>query len=359
MDDGLLRRKTVDFDIERLRSFYRGKRVLITGAAGSIGSALSQKIAELGCAKLAILDHFDHGLLTVKEAVAKRAPTLELADSLCDIRDAGRLAAWMDRVRPDVVIHAAALKHVHVGEAHPDECVLTNLVGVRNALRAAVHAGAQHFLLVSSDKAAAPSCVMGATKRLAELYLRGFQLEYGPRTQLRAVRFGNVIGSQGSVLPRLEAQIASGGPLEITHPDMQRYFMSSEEAVGLILTITALDPEAGASDAYYMEMGELLSIVDLARDLVRRSGRDIPIAITGLRPGEKLREQLFDEFEAITQTEMPGIFRVTAKAADAYVTSGDIADLESIARTMEPAIVRQRVFAELDQRLGRRELLTG
>lgn len=357
----LLRRNAVLFDLKRLRSFYRGKRVLVTGAAGSIGSALCKTLAELGCTKLAILDHSDHGLLAVSEAIAKRAPHLELAESLCDIRDEARLTVWMRRVKPDLVIHAAALKHVHVGEAHPDECVLTNLVGARNAVRAAMDAGAQRFVLISSDKAAAPGCVMGATKRLAELYLRGLEMEHGRQTQLRSVRFGNVLGSQGSVLPRLEAQIASGGPLEITHPDMQRYFMSSDEAVGLILSIAALDPETDANGAaYFMDMGELVSITDLARDLAQRLGREVPIKITGLRPGEKLKEQLFDDYEETAATILPNVFRVTPKAASGYVTSSDIAALESSARTMmEAPIVRQRVFAQLDNRLGRTDLLTG
>src|SRR5690606_20755423 len=191
------------------------------------------------------------------------------------------LATWMHRLRPDVVIHAAALKHVHMGERHPDECVLTNLVGVRNAVGAAAKAGVQHFVLISSDKAASPTCVMGATKRLAELYLAGFQREQACQMRMRSVRFGNVLGSQGSVLPRFLDQIAAGRPLEVTHEDMVRYFMTAEEAVGLILSVTAMsEPADRLSSSYFMEMGELVSIMDLGRALIQRAEQEVPIKIT-------------------------------------------------------------------------------
>lgn len=360
MDQGLLGRTPVQFDVDALSSFYRNKRVLVTGAAGSIGSELCLRLAELDCAHLAMLDQFDHGLLDVVEAVRKRAPHLQVTEALCDVRDEGRLDTWMRRIEPDVVIHSAALKHVHLGERHPVECLLTNLIGVRNALTASVNVGVEHFMLISSDKAAAPSCVMGATKRLAELYLKGFQMERSSRTRLKSVRFGNVLGSQGSVLPRFEAQIASGGPVEITHEQMERYFMSGEEAVGLILSVLALDDRsADGAASYYMDMGTPVSIIELAEQLIERSGKVVPMKVTGLRPGEKLKERLFDEYEMVTPTSLEGVFRVTPAAADAYVTSADLSHLETIARTMENAIVRQRVFAHLDERLQREERAAG
>ncbi|HYD87549.1 MAG TPA: SDR family NAD(P)-dependent oxidoreductase [Vitreimonas sp.] len=355
-----LGRPEARFDEAAQRAFYANKRVLITGAAGSVGSALALRLAQFGCAHLAMLDQFDHGLIEVVEAVRRAAPKLQVTEALCDIRDSGRLDAWMRRIEPDVVIHSAALKHVHLGERHAAECVLTNLVGVRNALAAAANAGASHFMLVSSDKAAAPVCVMGATKRLAELHLIGFQMERNPAMRLRSVRFGNVLGSQGSVLPRFAAQIEAGGPLEVTHPDMRRFFMTPNEAVGLILSVAAVD-ERGASGAgaYFMEMGEKISIMDIGRELIRRSGRDIAIEITGLRPGEKLEEQLADEHETVSPSQLAGVFRVSPLAADAYMTSADVAHLETVARTHENAIVRQRVFAQLDQRLRRSERAAG
>ncbi|MEZ5962063.1 MAG: SDR family NAD(P)-dependent oxidoreductase [Hyphomonadaceae bacterium] len=351
-----LRRPEGQFDITALKTFFAGKRVLITGAAGSVGAALSLKLAKLGCAHLAMLDQFDHGLLEIVESVKRVAPKLATTEALCDVRDSGRLDAWMRRIEPDVVIHSAALKHVHLGERHPVECVLTNLVGVRNAVTAAANAGASHFVLISSDKAAAPTCVMGATKRLAELFLHGFHLEYPTPMKLKSVRFGNVIGSQGSVLPRFAAQIEAGGPLEVTHPDMERYFMSSGEAVGLILSVTALEDKQGA---YFMEMGEPVSILELGRGLIAGSGKDIEIEFTGLRPGEKLTEQLTDDYENVSESGLPNVFRVAPIGVDAYLTSADVAHLEAMARTMENAVVRQRVFAQLDERLSREERAAG
>jgi O-antigen biosynthesis protein WbqV len=179
-----------------------------------------------------MLDQFDHGLIEVVERVRRNAPDLQITEALCDIRDNNRLDAWMHRIAPDIVIHCAAQTHAHLGEPHPVECVLTNLVGVRNALAAAADAGARQFVLISSDKAAAPSCVMGATKRLAELHLAGFERENTSQMHVKSVRFGNVMGSQGSVLPRFQAQIEGDGPLEVTHAEMERYFMSAQEAVG-------------------------------------------------------------------------------------------------------------------------------
>jgi O-antigen biosynthesis protein WbqV len=360
LDRLLLGRTDIQFDLQALGAFYKNKRILVTGAAGSIGSELCLRLAELGCAHIAMLDQFDHGLLDIVERVRKRAPGLGVTEALCDVRDEGRLDAWVRRIEPDVVIHSAALKHVHLGERHPVECVLTNLIGVRNALTASVNAGAGHFMLISSDKAAAPSCVMGATKRLAELYLTGFRMERPCRTQLKSVRFGNVLGSQGSVLPRFAAQIASGGPVEITHEEMERYFMSAGEAVGLILSVLALDdPCAGGSASYYMDMGRPVSIIELARALIRESGKPVPMRVTGLRPGEKLKERLFDDYETVTPTALKHVFRVTPSAADAYVTSADVSRLETAARSIDDAVVRQRVFAQLDQRLRREELAAG
>lgn len=344
-----LNRPQMRFDFAALRAFYSDKRVLITGAAGSVGSALSLELARLDCAHLAMLDQFDHGLIDIVEHVRRVAPKMQVTEALCDVRDSDRLEAWMRRIQPDVVIHSAALKHVHLGERHPVECVLTNLVGLRNALSAAANAGAGHFMLISSDKAAAPSCLMGATKRLAELHLAGFQRENPSSTRLKAVRFGNVLGSQGSVLPRFAAQIEAGGPLEVTHPDMERFFMTAEEAVGLILSVTAHD-DVGTG-AYFMEMGAPISIMDLGQEMIRSSGKDIAVEITGLRQGEKLKEQLADDYETIAATTLPGVFRVTPAAAEAYVTSADVAHLEAMARTMDSALVRQRVFAYLDERI--------
>jgi len=341
---------------DHLEEFYRDKCVAITGAAGSIGSALAEAFARFDCRRLVLMDHFDHGLLDVVERVGRIDRRVELVDALCDIRDRDRVGRWFDRVRPDVVIHAAALKHVHLGERHPGECVLTNLVGVRNVLAAAHQAGASIFSLVSSDKAASPVCVMGATKRLAELHLLGFQQEHGAAMTLKSVRFGNVVGSQGSVLPRFSAQIAAGGPLEVTHPDMERFFMSVEEAVGLILSVTRSNDGSGA---YFMEMGDPVSILELGREMIARSGRKIGVEFTGLRPGEKLKEELFDASEAVAAASLPGVFKVAPRSLSAAVSTREVDDLERVARTADETVVLQRVFAYLDARLEREDRAAG
>ncbi|GAM97959.1 UDP-N-acetylglucosamine 4,6-dehydratase [alpha proteobacterium U9-1i] len=324
--------------------------MLVTGAAGSVGAALSERFAELGCSGLILLDHFDHGLLDVAEAISKRHPNLQVVDLLCDVRDRERLASVMERAAPDIVIHCAALKHVHLGERHPGECVLTNLIGVRNAYEAALEAGAERFLLVSTDKAAAPVCVMGATKRLAELYLANVAGDSA--MQVKSVRFGNVMASQGSVAPRFAAQIAADGPLQVTHPQMKRFFMSSDEAVGLIVDVLAHDEADTAVASYFMDMGEPMSILELGRKMIAESGRDIAIEFIGLRPGERLEEQLFDEFEMVTESALRGIYRLTPNASS-LIGHDDIAELEQMARVMDDAVVRQRVFAKVDGALGR------
>lgn len=334
----------------RERSASGTARVLVTGAAGTVGSALCGQLANR-VAALGLLDHADHGLLDISERIARDNADIEALDILCDIRDPERLARSVARFAPDTVIHCAALKHVHLGERHPGECVLTNLVGMRNALVAAHQAGARRFMLISTDKAAAPVCVMGATKRLAELFLNGFQRETRTDMQLKFVRFGNVMGSQGSVLPRFEAQIAAGGPLQITHPEMKRFFMSSNEAVRFIEA--ALLADGGAEPAgYFKDMGETVSIVELGQRLIAQSGRDIAIEYTGLRPGERLSEQLFDEYETVVPNVMPSVHGLMPKAAGAF-GSAEILELESVARSFDDALVRQRVFAALDACLGR------
>lgn len=351
-----LRRPEATFDAARLRAALAEKRVMVTGAAGSIGGAVARRLAALGCRQVALLDQFDHGLIEVVEQLERDHPNTAPVEQLCDVRDEARLGMRMREFRPDVVIHAAALKHVHLGERHPAECVLTNLVGVRNAVTAAAAAGARDFVLVSSDKAASPVCIMGATKRLAELYLAGAALRLGMR--LKIARFANVWGSQGSVLPRFQAQIEAGGPLLVTHPDMTRYFMSSAEAVGLILSVAVLE-RADAGGAYFMETGAPESILEIGQDMIRRSGRDIEIKFTGLRPGEKIGEQLFDENEIVEPFAEPRIMKLTPLPGAKFVSEADIDELEHAARTVDDATMRRRVFDLLDESLGRADIIAG
>lgn len=344
----------------RAKSAWAGRRVLITGAAGSIGRALAERLVVLRCQALILLDHHDHGLLEVAEASAARASGTQIVEVLADIRDHTRLTHIMAREHPDIVIHAAALKHVHMGERHPGECVRTNLLGVRNVAAAAEQAGVGDFTFVSSDKAAEPVCVMGACKRLGELYLGGRQLA-GSNMRMRAVRFGNVLGSSGSVLPRFEAQIEAGGPVEITHPDMERFFMSHEEAVDLVLGVSTAEytETVAPGGAYYVDMGAPHSILALARELIRRSGRDIELKVTGPRAGEKIRERLFDYYEDVSPTSTKGLFHAGPSAANACLCDAELDEVERLALQFDdPALVRH-LFALLDQKLGRRARLAG
>lgn len=350
---GPLRRR---YSGENPDNFYAGKRVAVTGAGGSIGSALAAHFANMNCAQLALIDQFDHGLIEVAEQASRISPKLDVVEVLTDVRDGVRLTRQFERLQPDIVVHAAALKHVHLGERHAGECVLTNLIGTRNTLIAAHAAGASHFTLISSDKAAAPVCVMGATKRLSELLLLSYQRTTAPRMAVKSIRFGNVLGSQGSVLPRFRSQIAAGGPLQITHADMERYFMSPTEAVGLITSVTGSSDPSGV---YFMEMGDPVSILDMARDLIAQSGRDVGIQFTGLRPGEKMKEALFDEYESVARSQTKDVFRVDPVAADAGVSSEELNQIEQLARSGDTDMIRYRIFALLDACLGREEVAVG
>ena len=278
-------------------------------------------------------------------------PGVDAQDLLCDVRDAQRLNACIARARPDIVIHAAALKHVHMGDRHPAESVLTNLVGVRNALEASAQAHVGRFLLISSDKAAQPGSVMGACKRLAELYVHGCGRAFAATgTRTMSVRFGNVFGSAGSVAPIFERQIAAGGPVTITHPDMRRYFMTMLEAVQLILLVCATEDEDTAT-SYLLDMGEEVRILDLARRMIAKAGANVAITTTGVREGEKLNEELFDEFERVEPSSIEGVSRISPVSADMDIDARDIAELERVARTASDEVVRSRVFALLDSRL--------
>lgn len=334
-------------------SHFEGKRVLVTGAAGSVGASLCQRLVSVRGVRLGLLDHFDHGLLRLADELAAGAPSGEAEVILCTVRDQAALARNFERFAPDIVIHAAALKHVHLGELAPSECVLTNLIGTRNVLAAAHRAGAGQFLLISSDKAAAPTCVMGAAKRLSELYLHAFVLEHATSMRVAAVRFGNVLGSQGSVAPRFAEQIEQGGPLTLTHPEMERYFINMDEAVDLILSVAAQGGGAGAAVATYVkDMGQPVSILRLAKEMMAQANQAVAITVTGLRPGEKLSEQLFDAFEEVDESGLAGVYAAAPRNPGAHVTSHDISELETLACAGDEKVLRDRVFARLEKRLG-------
>jgi O-antigen biosynthesis protein WbqV len=321
--------------VERL---IAGKRVLVTGAGGSIGAELCRQIAALAPARLTLLDHSESLLQAIAAELAAKRPGLAIESQLCDLRDRGRLERVAGAAAPELVFHAAALKHVPVCERHPDEAVLTNVVGTRHLAAAAIKAGAAAMVVISSDKAVQPESVMGATKKLAESYCQALDRSAGPgATRFVAVRFGNVLGSSGSVVPLFQKQIAAGGPITVTDPAVTRFFMTTEEAVELVLQASApalASPARGK--VLVLEMGQPVRILDLARQMIRLSGRqpdrDIPIAFTGLQPGEKLSEVLFAPDENPTATAVASVLQAEPRTVSLPELETGIDRLSAAAR---------------------------
>lgn len=310
--EDLLRREPVKTDMAAVTEFIRGKRVLVTGGGGSIGSELCRQILRAGPAELCLVGHGENSIFEImgelSTAIRKRATgilpdgsTTILHPVIADIRDERRIASVLQRCRPESVFHAAAHKHVPLMECNVAEAVTNNILGTHNLLKAARAVDVQHFVMVSTDKAVNPTSVMGATKRVAELLTRQTALETGK--SYVAVRFGNVLGSRGSVVLTFKRQISVGGPITITHPEMQRYFMVIPEAVQLVLQAAVMGQ---GGEIFMLDMGEPVKIVNLARDMIRLSGleigRDIEINFSGIRPGEKLFEELFSEGETYGRT---------------------------------------------------------
>ena len=299
--EDLLGRDQVKLDTTRIRADIAGRRILITGAGGSIGSELARQVASYGPAVLTLVDRNENALFHIDEELHRKSRGLEVHPIICDVRDRRELELLFSDTRPDIVYHAAAFKHVPIMEWHVAQAIENNVFGTLNVAQLAAHCGAK-LVLISTDKAVAPSNVMGATKRLAEKIVLGAQKR--GVTHFVAVRFGNVLGSDGSVVPLFTRQISDGGPITVTHPDATRYFMTIPEAVQLVLQASVL--EEAADRIVMLEMGDPVKIVDLARNLIRLSGFepdvDIPIVFIGLRPGEKLHEQLTSATEQTLPT---------------------------------------------------------
>jgi FlaA1/EpsC-like NDP-sugar epimerase len=348
----LLRRAPVETDLAAVQALIHGQRVLVTGGGGSIGSELCRQILRCGPAELLILGHGENSVFEIQNELQQLAG-LQLHGShitaiIADIRDVGRIRALFEQHRPAIVFHAAAHKHVPLMESNPVEAVSNNVLGTRNLLDAAMDAGVKHFVMISSDKAVNPTSVMGTTKRVAEMLVhRAAKLSGRPYV---AVRFGNVLGSRGSVVLTFKRQIATGGPLTVTDPEMRRYFMTIPEAVQLVLQASVL---GNMGEVFMLDMGEPMRVVDLARDMIRLSGleegRDIDIVYTGMRPGEKLFEELFAKGEQYRPTTHSKVFiadnasngvpdrLIEAVAAlDRYVKDGDDARLLHLLHRLVP-----------------------
>ena len=311
--DDLLRRAPVTPDQGRVGVLLWDKTVLVTGAGGSIGAELCRQAAMMGPRRLVAVDHGENAIFEIDAELRARWPGLDVVSQIADIRDASRITRILAEQRPEVVIHAAAHKHVPLMERNVAEAVENNVLGTRVVAEAAAASGVECFVLVSSDKAVRPTNVMGATKRVAELVVQ----ELAGRLNRRfiSVRFGNVLASSGSVIPVFLKQIESGGPLKVTHPEMRRYFMTIAESAQLVLQAAAL---GAGGEVFVLDMGEPVRIVDLATDLIRLSGlepgRDIEIEFTGVRPGEKLYEELFFGLEQAEPTGHAKVLR--ARHAD-------------------------------------------
>ncbi len=351
----LLSRPPVRLDPEPVQALVAGRRVLVTGAGGSIGSELCRQIAASGCAQLTMIDASEVNLFHIDREIGEAWPGLSRREILCDVRDASRVDRVFASERPEIVFHAAALKHVTLVENHPCEGARTNVLGTRNVAMAAKAFGAAHMALISTDKAVAPSSVMGATKRVAEALAR----QYGSsrETRVSIVRFGNVLGSAGSVVPVFQHQIARGGPITLTDAEVERFFMTIPEAVQLVLRAVALsagstEPPAGVLT---LEMGEPVKIIDLARRMIELQGlvpeRDIQIQITGLRPGEKLTEVLVDVNEA-ARAKAPGVIEAAPLTPPPVIEADLLAALESAALAGDEFGVRAQLFALVDRIRG-------
>lgn len=324
--EDLLGREPVELYMEKIGSYLKGKVILVTGGGGSIGSEICRQVALHGPKLLIILDIYENNVYDIQLELKKKHPDLNLVVLIASVRDKHRIDDIFETYHPDIVYHAAAHKHVPLMEDSPDEAIKNNVKGTYNVASAANKYHVQKMVLISTDKAVRPTNVMGASKRICEMVMEVFS-EISS-TEYTAVRFGNVLGSNGSVIPIFRQQIKAGGPVTVTHPDIIRYFMTIPEAVNLVLQCSAY---ANGGEIFILDMGEPVKIVDLAKKMIRLSGHvpgeDIKIEFTGLRPGEKLYEELLIDEKNLIETDNERIFVAQMGRLDVEATSQKIADL--------------------------------
>lgn len=324
--EDLLQREPILTDRQKLHPFVAGKKLLVTGAGGSIGSELCRQIAQYNPQSLVLFERYENALHSLMLELKAAFPSVKILPVIGDVAVPDRVSEVFQQCRPDIVFHAAAHKHVPLMELNPKEAIRNNILGTRVVAEAALKAGVDRFVLISTDKAVNPSSVMGATKRIAEHVMQEFQRT--GLTKFTVVRFGNVLGSNGSVVPLFSEQIRKGGPVTVTHPDIRRFFMTIPEAVQLVLQASVMGQ---GGEVFVLDMGEQIKVVDLARNMIVLAGlvpgKDIDIAFTGLRPGEKLYEELFEDSEQVVPTTHPKIHR----AGSASISTGELDDwLESL-----------------------------
>ena len=340
--EDLLNRPQVSLDRPGMARLIAGRRVLVTGAGGSIGAELARQLAALRPSCLVLLDQSEYALWQIDLELSELAPDLPRRAIIADIREAVRIGAIFAAENPELVFHAAALKHVPMVEANPLEGLLTNAAGTRIVADAAARAGAAAMVLISTDKAVNPTSLMGASKRIAEMYCQALDIAArmsGSGLRCTTVRFGNVLGSTGSVVPLFHRQLERGGPLTVTHPDMQRYFMTVREAVSLVLQASVVGaepvlPGSTQGGIFVLDMGKPVRIVDLARQMIRLAGlrpeQDVHIEYTGLRPGEKLYEELFHGREPPVPTGHPGLLIAALRTSDAAAVGAAIDEIAAL-----------------------------
>lgn len=362
--DDLLGRPPVRLDVARIRGLISGRVVVVTGAGGSIGSEIARQVAANAPACLILIDHSEYNIYEIDQELQRLFPDVARVPLIASVRDAERIGQIFADHRPNIVFHAAALKHVPLIEANICEGVLTNAIGTRTVAQAAIASNVDAMVMISTDKAIRPSSVMGATKRAAEAFCQMLDIET-PRTRFITVRFGNVLGSAGSVVPLFTRQIMSGGPVTVTHPEMRRYFMTIREATELVLQAAV----AGLADnqrgrILVLDMGDPVRIVDLARTMIMLAGhkpdKDIAIAFTGLRPGEKLFEELFDPDEPTVKTEAEGVFMAAARIVDRAALDRAFAVMEAAALAGDAARARTaltEIVPELGEPASKPELV--
>lgn len=340
--EDIMQRPAVALDSGAIADIVQGRTVLITGAGGSIGSDLCRIVCDFAPRRLVLVERAESNLFTAHRRLTEGFPGLRLVPCLADICDARRMKQLLSRFRPAVLFHAAAHKHVPMMESDPGEAVRNNVGGTKRLADLAHYQGVGVFVMISTDKAVKPCSVMGASKRVAELYIQA--LSQRSQTRFVAVRFGNVLGSVGSVVPIFQEQIARGGPVTVTHPQMERYFMTIPEACQLVLQAASM---GCGGEIYILDMGEPVKIVDLARDLIRLSGlrpdHDIEIRFTGVRPGEKLFEELALPEERAEKTRHSRIFIGHLPSQNWESVNRHVRELLKLARYAEPARIRAKL----------------
>jgi len=344
--DDLLGREPVELDTSQIGAQLCGKRVLITGAGGSIGSEICRQVAAFAPACMVLVERSENALFEIHRELRRLFASVDILPCVADISDATRVLRVFESQRPTIIFHAAAHKHVPMMEENVGEAIKNNIGGTATVAAAAIECGAETMVMVSTDKAVNPTSVMGCTKRIAEMYVQGSAAGGAATTNFITVRFGNVLGSSGSVVPIFKQQIADGGPVTVTHPDMVRFFMTIPEAAQLVLQAGTM---GAGGEIYVLHMGDPVRIVDLARDMITlsglRPGIDIEIEFSGVRPGEKLYEELSGEGEDIGDTAHPKIGIWKHRPEQWEAVQAGIDQLISVADTAPPAELRTAMKA--------------